>query len=70
MAELEDTLGSRLIQRASRSFTLTDVGRDFLDHARAALTEAEAAENVVRHRGAIRHRRAQSLLPLARPGPG
>ncbi|WP_375745354.1 LysR family transcriptional regulator [Corallococcus interemptor] len=52
VAELEDALGARLFQRTSRSFTLTDVGRDFLDHARAAVTEAEAAENVVRHRQA------------------
>ncbi|MBN8233352.1 LysR family transcriptional regulator [Corallococcus macrosporus] len=52
VAELEDALGARLIQRTSRSFTLTDVGRDFLDHARAAVLEAEAAENVVRRRQA------------------
>ncbi|WP_375759783.1 LysR substrate-binding domain-containing protein [Corallococcus exercitus] len=52
VAELEDALGARLIQRTSRSFTLTDVGRDFLDHARAAVMEAEAAENVVRRRQA------------------
>ncbi|WP_426756748.1 LysR substrate-binding domain-containing protein [Myxococcus sp. Y35] len=50
VAELEDGLGARLIQRTSRSFTLTDVGRDFYDHARAAVIEAEAAENVVRRR--------------------
>nr|WP_249351447.1 LysR family transcriptional regulator [Corallococcus exiguus] len=52
VAELEDALGALLIQRTSRSFTLTDVGRDFLDHARAAVMEAEAAENVVRRRQA------------------
>ena len=48
VAELEASLGVRLIQRTSRSFTLTDVGRDFYDHARAAMIEAESAENVVR----------------------
>ncbi|MFP2958547.1 LysR substrate-binding domain-containing protein [Myxococcus sp. 1LA] len=52
VAELEEGLGARLIQRTSRSFTLTDVGRDFLDHARAVVIEAEAAENVVRRRQA------------------
>ncbi|ATB45111.1 LysR family transcriptional regulator [Corallococcus macrosporus] len=52
VAELEDGLGARLIQRTSRSFTLTEVGRDFLDHARAVVIEAEAAENVVRRRQA------------------
>jgi DNA-binding transcriptional LysR family regulator len=50
VAELEASLGARLIHRTSRSFALTDAGRDFLDHARAALIEAEAAEAVVRRR--------------------
>jgi len=50
VAELEADLGVRLIHRTSRSFTLTDVGRDFYDHARAAIIEAEAAESVVRRR--------------------
>ena len=50
VAELESALGARLIHRTSRSFALTEVGRDFYDHARAAVIEAEAAETVVRHR--------------------
>lgn len=50
VAELEAGLGARLIHRTSRSFTLTEVGRDFYDHARAALIEAESAEGVVRRR--------------------
>jgi len=52
VAELETALGARLIHRTSRSFTLTEVGRDFYDHARAALIEAETAEAVVRRRQA------------------
>lgn len=52
VAELESALDARLIHRTSRSFTLTDVGRDFHDHARAALIEAEAAEATVRTRQA------------------
>ncbi|MBD9469652.1 LysR substrate-binding domain-containing protein [Pseudoxanthomonas sp. PXM01] len=52
VAELEDALSTRLIQRTSRSFTLTELGRDFYDHARAALVEAEAAEAIVRRRQA------------------
>lgn len=52
VAELEAALGARLIHRTSRSFTLTEVGRDFYDHARAALIEAETAEAVVRWRQA------------------
>lgn len=50
VAELEAALGARLIHRTSRSFSLTETGRDFYDHARAAVIEAEAAETVVRNR--------------------
>lgn len=50
VAELEADLGIRLIHRTSRSFVLTDVGRDFYDHARAAVIEAQAAESVVQRR--------------------
>lgn len=52
VAELEDALSTRLIHRTSRSFTLTELGRDFYEHARAALIEAEAAEAIVRRRQA------------------
>ncbi|AYC32049.1 LysR family transcriptional regulator [Pseudomonas cavernae] len=50
VAALEERLAARLIYRTSRSFTLTDAGRDFYQHARAALIEAETAEEVVRRR--------------------
>ena len=50
VAELEAGLGARLIQRTSRTFVLTDVGRDVYDHARAALIEVEGAEAAVRRR--------------------
>jgi DNA-binding transcriptional LysR family regulator len=50
VGELEAALSARLIHRTSRSFVLTDAGHDFYDHARAALIEAEAAEESVRSR--------------------
>jgi DNA-binding transcriptional LysR family regulator len=50
VAELERELGLRLIHRTSRSFVVTDTGRDFYRHAAAALVEAEAAESVVKGR--------------------
>jgi DNA-binding transcriptional LysR family regulator len=50
VAALEATLGAQLIYRTSRSFTLTDVGSDVFEHARAAMIEAEAAETVVHRR--------------------
>lgn len=52
VAALEEALSARLIHRTSRSFVLTDLGRDFHERARAALIEAEAAEAVVRERQA------------------
>lgn len=50
VAALEQSLQARLVYRSSRSFTLTDVGRDVFEHARAALIEAEAVEEVVNRR--------------------
>lgn len=50
VAALEATLGVQLLHRTSRRFTLTDVGRDVYDHARAVMIEAEAAEAVVHRR--------------------
>jgi DNA-binding transcriptional LysR family regulator len=50
VGELEARLGVRLVQRTSRSFVLTDVGREVHEHARAALIEIEGAEAAVRRR--------------------
>ncbi|MBX5165815.1 MULTISPECIES: LysR substrate-binding domain-containing protein [unclassified Rhizobium] len=48
VAELEGRLGVRLIQRTSRSFALTELGREFFQHAQASIIEAEMAEGIVR----------------------
>lgn len=45
VARLEDRLGVRLIERSTRRFVVTEVGREFHRHAQAALTEAQAAED-------------------------
>ena len=50
IGELEARLGARLIHRTSRSFSLTELGRDFFEHARASVIEAENAETIVRTR--------------------
>jgi len=47
VAALEHQLGVRLLERSTRSFKVTEVGQDVYRHARAALTEAEAIEEVV-----------------------
>ncbi len=43
---LEAQLGVRLLQRSTRRFSVTDIGRDLYRHAQAMLAEAEAAFEV------------------------
>ena len=47
IAELENRLGTRLIERSSRRFRVTDLGRAFYERCRTMLDEAEAAEAVI-----------------------
>lgn len=47
VAALEGQLGVQLIERSTRRFKVTDVGLDVYRHARAALSEAEAIEQIV-----------------------
>jgi DNA-binding transcriptional LysR family regulator len=44
VAALEDRLGARLLQRTTRSVTLTDVGARYLERIRRILTDIEEAE--------------------------
>ena len=46
VAALETGLGVRLVERSSRRFSVTEVGQDVYRHARAALAEADAIEDV------------------------
>lgn len=50
VCQLEARLEARLIQRTSRQFLVTDAGRTFYEHARAALDRMEAAEAAVRQK--------------------
>src|SRR6476659_9991504 len=45
VALLEDRLGVRLLDRSTRRLALTQVGQQVFEHARAAIIEAEAAED-------------------------
>lgn len=47
IAQLEDRLGVRLIQRSTRKFSVTDVGQSYYQHCLAMLVEAEAAQEVI-----------------------
>jgi len=59
IAALEERLGSRLVQRSSRTFAVTAAGQLFLKHCLAMIAEADAAELAVaqtqtRPRGLVR----------------
>jgi len=45
--QLEEKLGVRLIQRTSRQFKVTDIGKELYRHARKAVDEVEMANSVV-----------------------
>ena len=47
IAQLEDRLGVRLLQRTTRRFVVTEVGERFYGHCRAAIEEARAAQAAV-----------------------
>ncbi|WNB74536.1 LysR family transcriptional regulator [Methylomonas koyamae] len=47
IAQLEDRLGVRLIQRSTRHFSVTEVGQTYYDHCKAMLVEAEAAQAAI-----------------------
>jgi len=44
VAELEDHLGARLLNRSTRSLSLTEVGEQYLDKVRGVLVEIDEAE--------------------------
>lgn len=63
IAALERRLGARLVARTTRSLRLTDAGLQFVEDARRALGEIEAAEQSA----AGRHARARGTLRLTAP---
>ncbi|MFD8141838.1 LysR family transcriptional regulator [Streptomyces sp. NPDC059708] len=61
--QLEKELGQPLLERSSRSVTLTAVGRSVLPYARAALAAADAVRNAVdEHAGLLRGRVTLGLV--------
>ncbi|HEX4916610.1 MAG TPA: LysR family transcriptional regulator [Limnobacter sp.] len=47
MAQLEERLGVRLLQRSTRSLSVTEVGQRYYEHCKAMLVQAEAAQAVI-----------------------
>lgn len=77
IAQLENELGVRLLQRSTRRFAVTDVGMSVHRHAHAMLASAQAARDAVEQvavvpRGIVRISApvtiAQELLPRLLPG--
>ena len=47
IAELEDQLGVRLLDRSTRNLRVTEVGAEVLEHARHSTELCEAVDNIV-----------------------
>lgn len=47
IALLEERLGTRLLQRTTRRFAVTDIGQTYYGHCKAMLVEAEAADEAI-----------------------
>src|SRR6266849_5903343 len=50
IAELEDQLGVRLLERSTRNLRITDVGSEVLEQARRSVEVSEAIDNIVSNR--------------------
>jgi DNA-binding transcriptional LysR family regulator len=63
IAELEDQLGVRLLDRSTRSLRLTDFGSEVLEHAQRSVEASEAVQRIVSNRQAS----ASGTLRLSAP---
>ncbi len=63
VAELEDRLGVRLLERSTRKLRLTDIGAEVLEHAQRCLEVSEAVDAVVSNQLA----QVQGTLRLSAP---
>ncbi|PYB79885.1 MULTISPECIES: LysR substrate-binding domain-containing protein [Pseudomonas] len=65
IAELEERLGTRLLQRTTRQLKLTAVGERYLSHCQAMLLEAEMADEVVASMSSEPRGRLRVSCPVA-----
>lgn len=47
IAQLEERLGVRLLQRSTRRFSITEIGQRYYGHCKAMLVEADAAQEAI-----------------------
>ncbi|MFD2265218.1 LysR family transcriptional regulator [Lacibacterium aquatile] len=72
VAQLEERLGVRLIERSSRRFQVTEIGRAFYERCRTVMAEVEAAEAVAAEarsepRGILRFSCPTGLMEMVGP---
>ncbi|MDD5034352.1 MAG: LysR family transcriptional regulator [Methylococcaceae bacterium] len=65
IALLEERLGVRLIQRSTRRFAATEIGRTYYEHCKAMLVEAEAAQEAIEVTRAEPHGIVRVTCPIA-----
>ncbi|MFM2341504.1 MAG: hypothetical protein RLZZ592_1157 [Pseudomonadota bacterium] len=65
IAELEEHLGARLIQRTTRSLALTGVGERYLARVRAILADVDEAESLVQAASEEPHGHLRVMVPSA-----
>lgn len=63
LADLENALGERLLQRSTRRLSVTEFGERMLEHARRLLEESEAATALAQHRRLAPHGTLRVSLP-------
>jgi DNA-binding transcriptional LysR family regulator len=63
IADLEEQLGMRLLERSTRSLRLTDVGAEVLEHAKRSAELSEAVDDIVSNH----HSSVAGLLRLSAP---
>ena len=64
IAQLEKRLGVRLLLRSSHGLTPTEAGRDFYEHAKRSIDEADEAELAARGAGAALSGRIRVFAPV------
>ncbi|MBJ2140374.1 LysR family transcriptional regulator [Delftia acidovorans] len=63
IAQLEERLGTRLIQRSTRRFAVTETGQTYYGHCKAMLVEADAADEAI----ALTHAEPRGIVRMTCP---